>query len=321
MASHDGGEPMRVTDSMMLRTTLADVNARRSALARVQEQASSGLRINRPSDDPAGARTATVLRNDVAAAEQMLRNQDQAEARLVATETALDRSLDVVIRARELAVAGANGALDAGARQAIAAEIAQLHDELLSAANARSSGAYVFGGFQTDVEPFTASGPFGTPPAPTVSFTGDANEVQTEVEPGVRLVVSLDGQRVFLGDADGDGSPDAGREDVFAVLQGLWEDLQANDPVGVANRLDELDRAQLQLSLERTGVGASTSRLLSARSATSDRQLESTRRLSNVEDADTIAVLSELVEQETALESALQAMARVLQPSLMDFLA
>ncbi len=312
---------MRVTDTMLLRTSLADLNVRRSALARVQEQASSGLRINRPSDDPVDVRTATVLRSDIAASEQMLRNQDRAEVRLAATETSLDRSLDVIARARELAVAGANGTLDATARQALGAEVAQLHDELLSAANARSSGAYVFGGFASDTAPFVSSGPFASPPAPTVTFVGDPNEIQTEVEPGVRLAVSLDGRRVFQGDGDGDGSPDAGREDVFAVLEGLWEDLQANDPVAIAGRLDQLDRAQLQLSLERTGVGASMTRLESARAATSDRQLEGTRRLSNVEDADTIAVLSELVEQETALQSALQAMARVLQPSLMDFLA
>ncbi|MGH0033734.1 MAG: flagellar hook-associated protein FlgL [Myxococcota bacterium] len=312
---------MRVTDSMLLRTSLADLNLRREELARVQEQASSGLRINRPSDDPVGVRTATVLRNDVAAAEQMLRNQDRAEVRLGATETALDRALEVVARARELAVAGANGALDAEARLALAAEVAQLHDELVAASNSRSSGGYLFSGFTSDVAPFVPSGPFGSPPAPSVAFAGDASEVMTEVEPGVRLPVGLDGRRVFLGDGDGNGLPDAGREDVFAVLEGLWEDLQANDQAAVAARLDELDRAQLQLSLERTSVGASTSRLEAARAAISDRQLESTEQLSNIEDADTIAVLSELVEQETALQAALQAMSRVLPPSLMDFLA
>lgn len=310
----------RVTNSILLRTTLGEVTRQRVRLARVQEQAASGLRINRPSDDPVGARSAAGLRASIDASLQFQRNQSQGQERLRATESALDRALDVVSRARQLAVSGATGTLDARSREALSAEVAQLHGELVSAANAKLSGGYLFGGYANGAQPFTQAGDFSAVPAPVVSFVGDPNEVEVEVDDGIRLPVTVDGRRAFLGDADGDGNPDAGREDVFLVIGDLWEALQLDDPVAVGNTLDGLDRAQLQLSLERTRIGAASQRLENAQSSVGDREFESRRRLSEVEDADSVEVFSELVSQETALTASLDAMARVIQPSLLDFL-
>ncbi len=312
---------MRVTSAMLLRTALANINSQRLRLAQTQEQATSGLRVNKPSDDPVAARLAMQVRSAQAASDQFERNVGQGQVRLRKVEVAVDESVDVIVRARELAIQASNDTLDANSRLAIAQEIASLHDELLANANARHSGAYVFAGYQNDAPAFTASGGFvdGQPP-PTVTYQGDGAEIEVEVEAGVQVASTLEGRRVFLGDADGDSVTDPGREDLFDLLATLWNDLQNNDAVALRASLDRFDRAQLQLNLEQVRAGAAEGRMDAARDALGRDQVSLEARRSEAEDADSVEVYSNLVIQENALRAALDATSRVLQPSLMDFL-
>jgi len=236
---------------------------------------------------------------------------------------ALGEVQNVLARARELALQGASGsdAQDPATRRILAEEVAGLFDQLLAQANTKGSEGYLFAGFASDTVPFAASGPFGSaPPAPTVAFGADPSEVEVEIDEGVRVATTLDGRATFMGDSDGDGAPDAGREDLFDTLGDLWAALMSNDGAATAATLDRLDSATTQVSAARTRLAASAQRTEAARQAVRDRGVEFERQLSNVQDADTVSVLSELVSRETALQAALQAAARLMQPSLLDFL-
>ncbi len=305
---------LRITQSILARQALADVSRLRRRLAGTQEQATSGLRINRPSDDPVGVRDATGLRGALAAREQFERNITKAENVVSVTESALGDAMNAVIRAKELAIQGANGTVGAEGRQEIAAEVRGLHDALLAAANTRFGGAYVFSGYTNDTQPFTPGAGL------SVTFTGDPNEIEVAIAEAEQVPITLDGRRVFLGDGDGDGSPDAGREDLFSILADLVTALEANDQAGVGAQLDRLDRAQTQLNLERTRIGAVDSRLQAAREILGRRETELTGQLSDVQDADSIQVYSDIVNQGTALQASLRASASLVQPTLLDFI-
>ena len=312
---------MRITGSMVVRSALNGMNAARRQLSITQEQSASGLRVNRPSDDPVAASRATQLRGESAEVEQYRHNVSQARARLGTTEDAISSAEDAVVRARELAIEGANGTLDANSRQTLAKEVETLHDELLAASNARSEGAWVFAGTANGQPAFTSSGPFvsGSPP-PTVTFGGNSTQIEIAIDQGRRATATLDGRRVFQGDADGDGSPDPGREDVFAVLGELWRALDTNDQAAVSASLDRLDRVQGQFQLELAHVGAATQQLDAADQRLSSQGLVVTKSLSDAQDADTEQVFSRLVVQETALQAALESASRAVQPSLLNFL-
>jgi len=314
---------MRVTDAMLQRTALADVTRQRERLARTQQQAASGLRINRPSDDPLGTGMAVMLEADLAAVAQRARTVSGTRARVAVGERAIDAASDALVRARELAIQGANGGQDASTRLQIAREVEALHATLLAEANARFAGGHVFAGFASATAPFAASGAFTTPPpvAPAVAFAGDSHEIRVEIEDGVSVPVGLDGRRVFMGDGDGDGAPDAGREDVFDVLTDLWQALASDDPAGAAAALPRLDRAMDQLSLERSGLGVVAGRLEAAEQRLAARTLDTQSRLSELRDADMAEVVSNLLQQESALQAGLSAMGRMIQPTLLDFLS
>ncbi len=311
---------IRITNSILYRTALSDVTLQRRQLAKIQEQVSSGLRINHLADDPLGVRAAILLKAGLEATDQFGRNIERARVRVRASESALAETNEVLIRARELALQGRNGTNDADALAALAEEVEELHRQLLSAANSRAGGGYVFAGYASDAPPFGA-GPFPSGPgSPLVSFSGDPRAVRVEIDEGVQVEATLDGRRVFLGDGDGDGNPDAGRENLFDLLGDLRDALLTVDRAAIGSSLDRLDAAQSQISLERAAVGAADAELERFDQRLGLRDLELTKQLSEVQDADSVEVFSALVSQETALAASLSATARIIQPTLLDFL-
>jgi flagellar hook-associated protein 3 FlgL len=313
---------VRITQAMMIRTALADVTRARERLATSQERASSGLRINRPSDDPSGASAALLLRAGLDATEQFIDNVSRSKARIEATESVLADSVDLLVRAKELALAGANDTQDATSRRQIAREVEGLHASLVAQANSSFSGGYLFAGFASDAPPFEVTGVFAdTPPSePAVAFVGDSNELEVAIDQGLTVRVGFDGRRVFMGDADGDGSPEPGHQDLFQVLADLRNALMLDDAVAIRAMLPRIDEGFDQLGEERTAVGASGSRLENWDQRLARRSEDLQSRLSDTQDADAAKVYSDLIQQQTALEAGLQAMSQLVHPSLLDFL-
>src|SRR4249920_1714026 len=109
----------RVTNEMLRQGALLGLTNSAAALSRIQERVATGKQLNRPSDDPANVRTAVKLRDSIAALDQYQRNIDMATATLSTAESALGSGGDLLQRARELAVQGANGSLSASERLAM----------------------------------------------------------------------------------------------------------------------------------------------------------------------------------------------------------
>ena len=313
---------LRVTPSILYRTSLGNIDRQRQALSETQRKASSGLEINQPSDDPSGTASALLLRSSLSAIEQYLRTNTNAEARVAAAEAAIGEANNLLINARELALQGANEGVGAQGRLQIAREVESLFGSLLTTANAAHSGGYVFGGFANSAPPFEQSGSFvdAPPTSPTVGFVGDSNQIQVAIDANETVDITFDGSRIFKGDTTGDGNPDGGRVDVFAVLADLRNALVADDQTAITATLDEIDGAIDQLSAERTRVGASATRIENANERLQSREVNLAERLSNLQDADLAEVISDLVQQESALQAGLSATARLLQTNLVDFL-
>ncbi len=305
---------MRITNSMIYRFGVQGAQEQRARLAEIQEQASTGKVINRPSDDPVRVRATTLLRDGLAQISQYERNITSSRLRLSTTEAALDGAYQVMVRADELATAGSNGTYNAESRQLIAQEMEQLHDQLLREANSRDAGGgRVFAGYATDADPFTVSGNFvpGSAP-PSVAFVGDSNEIYVDIDEGIDMQVTLAGERVFAGAGGG--------EDLFGIVQDLWTALDTDDQVGAADILDRLKVAKSQLSAERTRIGGSDAQaeLWEQRHRDNDAMLK--EQLSEFEDADSIEVFSQLVQQEAALQGSMEVTSRILQTNLLSFL-
>ncbi|MBI9114560.1 flagellar hook-associated protein FlgL [Sanguibacter suaedae] len=289
----------RVTHQSAQRTSLANLQANLTKMSTLQAQASSGKVINKASDDPAKAAEAMALRKEQRAADQYARNTQDGLSWLTTVDTAITSSVNFMQRARDLVVQGANtGSLNREAREAVAVELEGIRDALLGQANTTYIGRSVFAG--------SSNGP---------AFAADGTATPT-FGPVERRIGAATTVRV---DADGTAVYGSGATSVFALLDDVAARLR--DPAdNVSDALSQIDdRIRSMLSVA-SSVGARTNQLTSAQATLSSQSLSLKSDLSGVEDIDLAQTIIELQMQEVAYQAALGATARVLQPSLMDYL-
>lgn len=172
---------------------------RQQELARTQQEMISGTRINRAADDPAAASNAQRLDHAVAALEQYDRNSGLLEHRLRLQEGALEDAGDNLRRARELAIQANNAALSPTDRALLAAELRELHGELVSIANRDDgNGRQLFAGSRDGVTPFSSSGG-------RVEYAGDDGQNLVDVAAGLAVADTDAGSDVFMRARTGDG--------------------------------------------------------------------------------------------------------------------
>ncbi len=287
---------MRVTQSMLHANVLRALAANLAGLDRASERVATTRRLNRPSDDPADVRRAVKLTDAMAEIEQYLRNVDAGDRLLGLADTALARTSEIVTRARELAVAGANGSLSANDRAAMGREVRQLADQVVALAATKAGDTYIFSGLRTDVAPYGSA---------TGSYQGDTGTILAWIGPGTSLPVNVVGSTVF--------------DPVLGALDDLATELESGAPAS-ATTLASLDTALTGVVDARAVVGARQNRLGLTRSALDDARLATERLRSMVEDADLAEAIGELSRRETTYQAALGVTARVLSTSLVDYL-
>lgn len=113
--------------SLRAQTNLANTT---SALSRTFERLSSGLRINKPSDDAAGLSIAESLKADARIASVAIRNANDGVSMIAITDSALGSIATILSRMTELATQSANGTYSTSQRSALATEFIALGSEV-----------------------------------------------------------------------------------------------------------------------------------------------------------------------------------------------
>jgi flagellar hook-associated protein 3 FlgL len=191
---------MRISTSGLMQGHTESLARLQTGIQKTQAQVSSGIKLQSAADDPVAA--AQIQQSDrwLLAAEQQERNGDMVGSRLGLQEGALADAADILLRVRELAVQGGNGALDRSARRILATEVRTSVDQLVQIANRRSpSGEYLFAGGSSSVEPFVRD-------SGVIRYTGDDQQRLVEVAPGQRIADALPGSEVFVQIQSGNGS-------------------------------------------------------------------------------------------------------------------
>lgn len=292
----------RMTQKMMSDRALLGMQTGLDRLGRIQEQLTTGRVINRPSDDPTAATSAMRIRTSVAAQRQYARNANDATAWLNQIDATFSSMTSQVRRARDVALQGANdGAMGPTAREALATEVDQIREGLITTANATYLGRPVFGGVTGGTAAYAADGTW-------VGVTGDG--VVRSVADGVKIRVDVEGPQAFGTDGDS----------LFDHLDALSTALRAGDTAGVTTAIDRLTADSARITDVQSSVGARSNRVDQAQKAAGDLELSLTSSLSEIENTDLPKATVDLQLQEVAYQAALAATSRVMQPSLLDFL-
>jgi flagellar hook-associated protein 3 FlgL len=291
----------RITQNMMMDRSYNALQTGLNRLAKTQEHLSTGRVLNRPSDSPTDTTSAMRIRASLADQKQYLRNTDDGIGWLGQIDSTLTTVASQIRKARELGIQGANDAnASPQAREALAVEVEQIRESLISAANASYLGRPVFGGVVDGQKAY----------APDGSFVGVAGDVSRTVARGVKVPVNVDGPDVF--------GPDGAN--LFDDLGNLAASLRGSGPVPLGDVLDNLHTALTRVTSTLGDVGARYNRLDRARLAAEDLTLSLTSSLAQVENVDLAKATMDLKLNEVAYQAGLAATARLVQPSLSDFL-
>lgn len=291
----------RVTQSMMNQRSLEGIQLGLGRLARTQEQLSTGRVLNRPSDSPTDTTTAMRLRSSLADAKQYVRNAEDGQGWLGQIDTTLQSMINETRRARELTIQGTSGAMSAVSREALAIEVDQLRESLISQANTRHLDRPVFGGVTGGDVAFTSDGTY------VGSTTG---QVMRTVAQGVSVRVDMDATQAF-------GPAGA---NLFDDLEAAANALRSGNADDLSASMDKLAVAMDRMTGALAEVGGRSNRVESALQLAKDSDLSLTSSLTEIENVDLPRAMVDLQMQEVAYQAALAATARVMQPSLLDFL-
>jgi flagellar hook-associated protein 3 FlgL len=147
----------RVTNQAQQANSLQNIFRITENLFKAQQEIASGRRINKPSDDPAGIRDALLFRTSISQSNQFIRNIDNNQLYIQASDSALESVGVNLIRAKELGVAELGGLSTSETRGFAANEFDQIISQVFESANIKIKNQFVFSGSAFRTQPFEQS--------------------------------------------------------------------------------------------------------------------------------------------------------------------
>lgn len=300
---------VRVTNQSQTASAIGYMQRQTAALAKYQDQVSSGLKVKAASDNPAGFPTLLAAKADGLRLDAYTQTMADVTADLDSAVSALGDANNALVRAKQIAQEGINGTTNAADFGTLAAEVDGLIDRMMAAGNFQKDGRYLFGGTAADQPPFTLSGS-------TVTYSGSADRARVLVGPGQTVDNRYAGSAVFQ-QAGGDA---------FGALIGLRDALRDTTLTGAAKTaaltasLGAVDSARDAIAETTAEQGESLVTLEALKNRAADVKLTVAERVGELESTDYAEAVVRLKEQETALQATMAVTARLLSPSLLDFI-
>jgi len=299
---------MRISTQTLFDNGAARIGDLQSGLLKTQQQISTGRRVLTPADDPVAAARALEVTQSQSLNTQYGTNRGYAKDSLGAVEGTLASVTSLLQDVKTTVIAAGNAALSDTERGFMATELRGRFEELLGLANTRDAqGNYLFSGFQTTTTPFvqTATG---------AQYQGDQGQRLMQVDAARQMAVSNSGQAVFQG----------GGQDMFKTLTDLITQLETPGTLGLNTALatanGNMDLALNNVLTARASVGSRLQELDALDNAGSDRNLQYSQTLSDLQDLDYTQALTELSKQQITLEAAQKSFVKTSGLSLFNFI-
>ncbi|WP_339298294.1 flagellar hook-associated protein FlgL [Paenibacillus sp. FSL R5-0623] len=305
---------MRITNNMLSSQLLLNLNRNAQQMNNTQTQLATGRKINKPSDDPVGITYSLRYRAELSSNEQFQKNVDSAVSWLEFNDTVMNQAGNVVQRLRELTVQASTGTNPQSALDSIKEEVSQLKEQLVDISNSKLNGKYIFNGETYDVKPYdfptNADGTMDTTTA--TSIITDKGKINFIVGESVQLPINVSGNEVFGTFTEEDN--------LFGIMNNIMKALGSGNKAELSNQLGNIDSRMDKMLAIRSEIGAKTNRVDLMAGRLDDLGINLTNLQAKVEDADYSELAMQSKIQENIYNASLSAGAKIISPSLVDFL-
>jgi flagellar hook-associated protein 3 FlgL len=281
-----------------------------AALEQLEQQQSnatlelaSGSSINKPSDNPAGAAQLIQINDQSSQVDSYQQSISSISGQFSTADSTLDSVVTVLQRAISLGVEGANGTLSDSDRAGVANELTGIQAQLLSLANTSYQGQYIFAGTAT-------TQPFVVDPTQTsgVRYAGNNGTNSVAIGNDYQLQINLPGSQIF----------NAPGGDVFQAINDLIISMSSNTGIGAA--VTELGSALTNVSAQQVFYGNALDQTQSQQTYLNAQSLGLSQQQNAVGSANLAAVASQVENDQIATSAALEAIGKMPQASLFDYL-
>jgi len=191
---------MRVTQGLEQSQFLSSIGTLESNLTQTQNEISSNQSFTTAAQNPIAAGAVNSYNQALAQSQQYVTNSNGAQTNLNIEDNSLSQVQSQLQSLRDLALEANNGTLTNSDRASIAAQAVQIQNSLLSLANTQNgNGEYIFGGFDTQSQPFTLS-------ATGAVYNGDQGQRQVQIAAGQSVPDGDNGDAVFNEIKTGNGT-------------------------------------------------------------------------------------------------------------------
>ena len=303
---------MRLTNNMVIRNFLSNVGNAAGNVNKYQMQVQTGKAYQFASDAPIAAAKSIRYKSKIAQLEQNEKNIEDANELLKVTESTLSSYNDILQRISELSVDAANGTRGEEERDAIAVEIEQLRSEIVSLANTKYNGRYIFSGYETEKALLTDEGVYNM----DVTTMGvDKESINYSIGFGSKIEVNTLGPDVFGG--KGEEGEKAG---IIQSIDSLLAAMESGDSSAIRKAGTAIED-NLQICLDSLAdIGARMNRLDLTKNRVESSLGNIEESLSINEDADYTESIANLASSKSIYEAALAAGSKTLSLSLMDYI-
>ncbi|MEY2781932.1 MAG: Flagellar hook-associated protein 3, partial [Pseudomonadota bacterium] len=252
-----------------------------SNLATTQEQLSTGLKVNRPSDAPDKASLLTNLISQIERQSSYQNTLKTIDTRLEAQHTALTNVSDELTRLKELAVQAANDTLSAADRESVAIEMKGIRDQILSLANSQDANSnYIFSGSRVQ------TAPFGKDATGRVVYLGDQSRMVVGVGDSRRMSMNMPGSDAFKSVVRTNSKGEPEGIDFFQSVDDVVNAVDANNYSFIQRGIDEIDGMQQNISDATAQVGSNMNVVDSQNAVLDEVKLRLQSTLSDIQDLD-----------------------------------
>jgi flagellar hook-associated protein 3 FlgL len=302
---------MRITNNTLTGNYLRNLTRNLKQMQKYQNQLSSGKEINKPSDNPMLVSRIMNLDNTIRENEQFKKNIDDSLGWTKTADGSLSEVSATLLRARDLIIYGANGALGDTDRIALKDEVDMLKGQLTQVLNTNFDGRYLFGGQMTTEPPFVVNEVSGE-----TEYKGDKGNITREIAPKVTLQINSNG--LMITHADG-ANPENMK--MMELLTNISKAMDSGDLDALSgNLLKDMDKHIDNVIRFRSKMGATYNRLEAAAERNSSENLNMTELLSKSEDIDLAEKMMQFSVMSTVYQASLATGAKILQPSLLDYI-
>ena len=302
---------MRITNSMMAQNLLLNIENTQTSMFDTQNQLSTGYKINQPSDDPVGTGNVMQLKNTLSTVGQWQKNASSALGVMNTTSSSLSSIISMVQRIRELAVQGTNDTLSASDRTALASQVDQITHQIQFTANTQSGDRYIFGGSNASQPPYVSG----------QTWAGNTDPVNFQLGNNYSVDTSVNGNQVFnTPTTGGEGLLSGSSTGTGGILADLSSALKNNNPSAISDTLSTLDSNIDNLTAINADLGARINSVTSLQQQLTTSSTNLQQSISSLQDTDMAQTISNFTQIQNTYNAALAVGAKIIQPSLVNFL-